>query len=445
MIEPEMSAIPSVVVISLLLSFFLSLTSPLLSLYLLPLPMMIGPIFSLPIEGVVNITAGDLYAVIFIGRTLFLRGFRLKKTGHISLLLGTLLLVLSAALSYDVDASVVGLTKIVEFALLVRGSIILIEQPSDFRNLFTSWVFITTLCAIMMLWHYYNGRPQMISWTSASETGTAIDFYRSHVLFRPTFFYANIFLALGLSLLYSLMSILVKVEPGAVKRVLLCITIPINLIALLMNNTRAMLFPVTVLSGLIVLWFCWKSLTWTKPNLRMAAFLALITGVSIWFFVGNLITGAQLAGFFERSSDPESLTMRWNLWVSFLPKMADDPLRLLVGYGPQSTVRQLNESYMQVLLTGLVGNVEGAFDSTIVGFLVEYGIIFSVLVLAYIAFWFSHTWGYYKSTGDALAPVLLVMATAIVFAHIFQQFGLGPPGLMALQVFAFLPIFKKTI
>lgn len=445
MVEPTMSAISFVVVISLVFSTLLSLRAPLLCLYLLPLPMMIGPVFVLPIEGIGTVTVGDLYAVILIFRTLFLRGGRLKNSGQLFLLLGTFLLVLSTALSFNLGASVLGLTKILQYALLVRASIILIKQPSNLRNLFTAWVFITTLCAIMMLWNFYNGWPQMLHWGDDSAVGASIDLERFDVLFRPTFFYANIWIPIGLSLLYSLMGILMKIEPSGFKRVLLCITIPINLLAFLMNNTKAMLVPVIVLSVLIVLWFCWKTLTRPKLNLRWIVFLVLITGVSIWFFAGFLITAPQRVALLEQSVNFESVTMRMSVWATVFPKVLDDPLRLLlVGWGPQSTTRQLESAYMQDLLTGSLGNTEGAFDSIVVGFLVEYGVIFSALIFVYIALWLSRTWWYYRLTKDTFALVLLVMSTALVVAHIFQQFGLSPAGLMALQIFAFLPIFKRT-
>ena len=443
MVEPTMSAIPSIVIASLVFSTFLIFTTPLLGLYLLPLPFMIGPVFSYPIGGV-SVTAGDLYAVIFIFRTLFLRGVRLKNSVALFLSLGTFLLILSAAFSFDLGASVVGLTKILQYALLARASIILIKQPSDLRNLFTAWVFITTLCAIMMLWNFYNGRPQMIFWINDSLVGASIDLERFDVLFRPTFFYANFWIPLGMSLLYSLMGILMKIEPSGFKRVLVCITIPINLLAFLMNNTRAMLVPVIVLSVLIVLWFCWKTLTRPKLNPRWIVFLVLITGVSIWFFAGFLITAPQRVSILERSVDFESVTMRMSVWTTVFPKVLDDPLRLLVGWGPQSTARQLESGYMQDLLTGSLGNTEGAFDSIIVGFLVEYGVIFSALIFVYIALWLSRTWWYYRLTRNTFALALLVMSTVLVVAHVFQQFGLSPAGLMALQIFAFLPIFKRT-
>jgi hypothetical protein len=338
---------------------------------------------------------------------------------------------------------VVGLAKILQYALLVRASIILIKQPSDLRNLFTAWVFITTFCAIMMLWHFYNGRSYMINWLIDSGGDAGIDLERYDVLFRPTFFYASFFIPMGLSILYSLMSILMKIEPSWFKRMLLYMTIPLNIVALLMNNTRAMLLPVVVLSGFIVLWFCWKSFTQSKRNLREIVFLVLITSVSILSFTGFLITDVQFIALLERASDPKSVTTRWGVWTSVLPKMLDNPFRLLVGWGPQSTVRQFEISHIQDLLTGQLGEIEGAFDSTIVGFLVEYGVVFSTFVFAYIILWFSRTWNYYRSTGDAFAAILLVMSAALVFAHIFQQFGLGPPGLMALQLFAFLPFLKR--
>ena len=99
---------------------------------------------------------------------------------------------------------------------------------------------------------------------------------------------------------------------------------------------------------------------------------------------------------------------------------------------------------MQDLLTGSLGNVESAFDSTIVGLVVEYGIIFATLVIVYISLWFYRTWAYLKGTGDTMAFAILVMSAALLSAHIFQQFGLSPAALMALQLFGLLSVLRRS-
>jgi hypothetical protein len=146
----------------------------------------------------------------------------------------------------------------------------------------------------------------------------------------------------------------------------------------------------------------------------------------------------------ERLTDYEPVLLRIGVWSSAVSKTLDDPLRLLVGWGPQSTARQLEQSHMQALLTGTSGNVEGAFDSTIIGIIVEYGIVFAAIILGYIAFWFFHTWRYLRATGDKFAQILLLLCAAFISSHIVQQFGLSPSGLIALQLFGFLTVLKKS-
>jgi hypothetical protein len=445
MIEPEMSAIPLVAFISLVLGLLLCLSNPLLSLYLLPFAMMLGPVFVLRIEGVGVMTVGDLYALILILRTLLLHPVYPKKmTGMIGLLACVFCLILSAFSSINVAASIVGLTKLLQYGLLYWTTTVLIKQREDLHKLFSAWVFITTLCSIIMLWHFYAGRPPMINILLDSINEVVIDLERADLLFRPNYFYANFFIPMGLSVLYALLSVMMRIETKRFNRVVIGLTLPINLFALLMNNTRAMLLPVLLLCGSILLWYCWKSFKKSKRSLIGLAVLVFITIVATKFFAWLLVAESQSFALLDRFADYESVFLRFSIWASALSKVFENPFRLLVGWGPQSTARQLETSYMQDLLTGTLGNVEGAFDSTIVGLVVEYGIVFAILVIAYITLWFSRTWAYLKATGDTMAFAMLVMSAALLLAHFFQQFGLSPAALMALQLFGFLSVLRRS-
>lgn len=442
MVESSMSEISYMVVISLVFSTLLIYRAPLQSLYLLPLPMMIGPVILIPVTENIFITAGDLYALFFITRTIFMKGIHLKNFVRILLLIGTFMIIISTAFSLELGSSVVGLIKIIQYALLVRGTIVLINSSSNCRNLLTAWIFITTLCSIMMLWNFYNGRPLMINWND--EMMYSVDLMRDDVLFRPTFFYTNIFIPLGLSVLYSIINIVIKVESSSFTRKCIISTIPVNIIALIMNNTKAMLIPIAILSGLILLKYSWSFIIRPSSIIGKIIVIALLIGVSVWSFTEYFITVPQLSALSERLGDHGSVVMRWSVWTAVLPKMLDNPLRLLVGYGPQATTRQLETTNMQNMLTGSRGNIEGSFDSTIVGFLIEYGIIITSAIILYIALWFYQAWKCFKLTKEAFIAVLSMMLIALVIAHFFQQYGLSPPGLMALQLFAYLPTLKKA-
>jgi hypothetical protein len=435
MIEPSMTAIPPVVASSLIFSLFVIMRAPLLGLYLLPLPMMIGPIYAFPVYGIGSITSGDLYSLILITRSLFLRDTRNWRSERKSLFVASSLLLLSSAFSYDLFASLVGLAKIFQYAFLIRATIILIKKTDEFKTLCNAWVFTSAICCTIMLWHFYCGRPSLIFWLNDLGYDYSIDLGRSDVFFRPTYFYANIFVPIGLSLIYTLITILT----GAKNRytyVLLLLTIPVNLIALTINNIRSMIVPVFILCGWILLWYFWNSIMRKNYKMRKFVFVISVACLSLWLFFGSFINTPQRSALMERALSFESVVLRLSIWESVLGKVLDNPFRLLIGWGPQATVRQYEKSSIKNLLTGTIGNTEGAFDSTIVGSVVEYGIILSTLVFVFITIRFLSMLHKYRVTGDVYSLSVLTMAITLIFCHVFQQFSINPPGLMALQVFA---------
>lgn len=445
-LSPLISIVSS---IALFFSAVLIVKAPLQGLYLLPLPLMIGPVFSFSVGGV-NATVGDVYSVVLILRVILPYASRLNVGFHPLVLLGLWLLLLSTIFSGDIGASFVGLTKITQFLLLVWVSTTLLKGQEDtshsrWHNIFTAWALITTLCSIMMLWFLYNGQPYfLLTWYSDTDRYEAVDLNQSYSLFRAMFFYTNIFIPLGLSLLYALLTVLSKTKISKLKRFLLLLSLPINAAALIANNTRSMLIPVTILGGLVIIWFCWRALSRPKSN-----FLMLVIIVSVMTGAVNsssvLMSASQLIVLQERTADSSSMEARLSVWGSVIFKVLDDPLRLLVaGWGPQATTRQAGES-MKKFLTGSQGNTEGAFDSTPIGFLVEYGAILTTLVFAYVAGWFFRLWRYTRKTRDSFTLTLWLMGCAFVFASLFQQFMFSAPALMAMQLFAFVPVAKKIL
>ena len=445
MIAPSSPLVSVAAITALLFSAVLIYRSPLLALYLLPLPLMVGPVLSFSIGGAGNATVGDIYSVALILRTMLPRATRLNVASRPFLLLGSALLIFSALFSGDLVASIIAITKITQFALLVWVTNTLLDQPEGLHKVFTAWVFATTLCSVMLLWYLMNGQPGfMINWASGVGPGDDANYDLSDVLFRPAFFYANFFVPLGLSLLYALTMLLSGAAGSRGMRMLLYVSLPINFVTLVLNNTRSMLLPVMALGALLMVWYFWRSLFQAKSNsIKFVLLVAVVFG-GIALISDSLISESQFVALQQRGEDPSAVDMRVSVWGSALSKTLDDPLRLLVvGWGPQSTSRQ-GGADIQRFLTGSLGNVEGAFDSTIVGFLVEYGAIFSTLVFAYIAVWVSRIWRLWRQTGDTIVLVLLLMGSALIFTHIFQQFGVSPPALMAMQVFAFLPATGRS-
>lgn len=442
-INPHSSLIPVFALASLFFSAVLIFWKPLLGLYLLPLPLLIGPVYSIPIPGVGSVTIGDLYSIMLIVRVIFLRSAQIKVTLHPLLLVCSALLVISALFSININQSFVGLTKILQFALLIWTSIILVKTPLHVRNLFNAWVFVTTLCAAMVLWYLIHGQPQfLLVWASGVDDLGVYDFTRTDVLLRTSFFYTNLFIPLGLSILYALFYVFTIVEGSRFGRLLFFLSIPVNVMVLVTNNTRAMLFPVIVFGSGIIVWHFLRSIRKPK-SLILYLIFALLLLIIIGVILNQVISENQLEVMQQRSADSASFQMRVSVWSSLISKTLEEPIRLLfVGWGPQSTTRS-GGAEMARLLTGSLGNVEGSFDSTFIGYIVEYGLPLAAIFFASIAVLMYRTYRLWVSTNDSFALVLLVLSVSLVIAHFFQQFAISPPGLMAMQVFAFQSIVGR--
>lgn len=442
MIDPLISAIPIVTVLSMILSFPVIMRTPKLGLYLLPLPIMIGPICSVHIYGIGHITSGDLYSATLIIRSLFLHDTKDLGSEKKFLFVGVALLLISSVFSFDIFSSFVGLSKILQYALLIRITVILIKKLDDFRKLFNAWTYTTTICAIIMLWHFYCGRPYLIFWLNDMGIDYSMNLMRSDVFFRPTYFYSNIFVPIGLSLTYALTTMFQKDRERS-NISLLLMTIPINFVALIINNIRSMVVPVVILGVLVLMWHFWDSYIREKLKLRKIILTVLLIGLGTWFFFGTFVGAPQRIALIERVYNSESLISRLSMWKSVSGKILDNPFRLLIGWGPQSTTRQLDQSPIKDLLSRSLGNAEGAFDSTIIGSIVEYGLIFSTIIFTVIMIRFLSMIHNYRINKNVYTHSILLMASVLIVCHVFQQFSINPPGLMALQVFAIEPVLKN--
>lgn len=436
LIDPFSPRIHIVALISLAFSIPLCLKNPLLCLYLLPLPLMLGPIFSFPIFGIGFITAGDIYSLFFILRTSFFSNPRSKKLIKQIIGLSLFLLLISCIFSQDLLGSIAGLLKILQYSLLIKGTTFLIRKPEQLKLLFVSWVYITTLCSIIMLLHFFLGRPALISWLNDPNLITTIDLSRSDVLYRPTFFYANIYLPIGLSVIYTFINTLMRPWTFKVNTFLFLLTFPINLFALIINNTKSMLIPVILLCIFILAIYFIYAIFHSIFNFKKIVFFTVFMLLSICFFIFNFLPSTQRTALFDRAINLDSVFLRLSVWESVLTKLPDNTFRLLIGFGPQSTVRQSENPAIKDLLTGTIGNTEGAFDSTIIGFLVEYGLIFSMLIFFIISVKFLIMINSLLLLKDIATLSLVAMSAALICCHIAQQFGLSPPSLFALQIFS---------
>ncbi len=432
--------IPLIAIFCMASSILLILQSPVWGLYLLPMAMMLGPIYRFDLFKVGFITIGDLYSLLMIARSFYLgrNRFCIKFKVNKYLLVGALLIILSSILSESLSASIVGMIKIIQYTLLYRVTRLLVTREYQIDILLKMWVAATSICAIMMMWLFYVKDTNLQMLMISGESQANIDLSQSGVLLRPTFFYTNIFIPLGFGIVIctSLLA-LPGFKEKMLTKLLLIMALCVNTIALLLNNSKSMIFPVVFVCAALLIWRIWKSLaTFNVISLILIMVFFPIVIIYGFTFISNLVGAYQIEAMANRISDLSSLEMRMSVWTSVFEKLVQDPIRLFFGFGPQATARQGDQGAISQLLTGVLGNKEGAFDSTPIGLIVEYGFMFFILIVISLVSWAHSVWKYFIATRDSYAVLFLLLFLVAAVCHVTQQYGLSPAGLIVLQLFA---------
>lgn len=425
--------------ITLALSVLLAFCSPREATYLLPIALLLGPIYAISGPGVGNVNLGDLYSLALLFSLLVISKRRVSLRITPLLMAFVFLLVGSTCFAADVPAAIAGLAKVMQFIVLVWVTQQHIKTDSERVNWFLGWIIAVTIGGMMMLWFWGVLKPSfLLDWSNAGGESESADFLRTDVLFRPSYFYTNFHLPLGMCIVVGVWLILSNVVTlNVATRLFLAFSIPVNLITLILNNTRAIMLPVAVALAVLLVTYAWRALNSARGRIRLI-FVFLLTGL-LTYASTNWINFPQMTALYERTTDEASMQARLDLWAGSLSKVVDHPVRLFItGFGPQATVRQSSDE-MKDLLTGVTGASEGAFDSTLVGFLVEYGAITTMLVVAYFFWWMRKVLATSWRSGNPVWGLYANLGFVIFFSQFFQQFGFSPPALIALQLLTFVP------
>jgi len=431
-------------VITLSFSVLLAFISPLKAVYLLPTAMLLGPIYSITGFGLGIINSGDIVAFALIVSPLLGSKRRLLVKCSSSVLFWCIIFVGSTLYSLDFFAALSGLLKIIQFILIIWVANSYIDARDNRISLFISWIVATTISSILMAYSAFAQGPQfLLNWTNPSGDLIALDLNSGGDLLRLSYFYSGIHIPIGLTILTALWVLLKRsIHIGAFAKWLLIFSIFINSIVLVANNTRAMLIPVVVVIIYLVASSVLKVIFTKKSGILLVSvflMIPLLAGVFPSFNDSDISVALT-----ERSLDASPLQARIELWESSLIKLLDYPIRfLLTGFGAQATARQ-NSPELIDLRTSFNNTTEGAFDSTIIGVIVEFGLLALISVIIYLGRWFKIMYRAKIISGNPIYGFYIVIAIVIIFASIFQQIGFSPAALMVLQLFAFRPRYFES-
>lgn len=323
---------------------------------------------------VIGLLPSELYVGVcaFILIIQFFFGMRIKKSPVNKFLLSLLFIVLlSFVLSIEPQSVIKSLINWAALGVVFLMTSFHARSSSFAEAYLKSLLIMSVFTSLIIVRAYANGLP-LATFLYGEEVRTVFENIQN--FFRGSFWYTNISLVLGsgfmaamIYLFYAKTKAAFTLVAGAIIIILLALIVTFNKTAMLAIFASAMVLLMV--------------------NVRKVSARSLILAIlSAAFVIGGLLY--LLAPIVKQ---PEylrlttgSFLIRLTVYKSAFNVLLGDPLRLLVGYGPDATIRMAND-IVDSAKRGSAG-LEGAIDSAYMTYLFEYGIVFLTLLVMYLIY-----------------------------------------------------------
>ena len=434
-LEPLSSAVSVVGVTSIGLAVLLAITSPMRATYLLPFFVLLGPIIIFRLPGIGSVNGGDIVSLALLFSITVISKAKLTITLSPIFFTFILLFLGSVIFSPEIGSAFVGFIKTAQFIILAWLTSQFIVTDQQRMYLLLSWMLASSIGALMMLCFWLKlDNNFLVSWAAGVESVVTSE-SAVGILFRPTYFYTNFGLPLALSSVFAawmITSTAINSNRGLKSVLVFCLII--FMVCLALNNTRAYLLPTAFLVSAILLMYLFKFFKVTTYSIILIVFLS---SAFVYDFdsIDNETPSLQSA-LIERSMETGSVGVRRSVWTNAISIQTENLFRFfLVGYGPQSTFRQ--DSDLMIEMRTHSGGTEGSLDSAILGFITDYGLALTVLIICYVFWWMSGMAVSRDKSTREFCNLYVMFGLIVIFSSIFQQFGTNGAGLIALQLLCF--------
>jgi len=436
--QPPENYLQFIGLFSMLLSIIVAIKSPIEGLYLLPFPLLLGPISPL-LFNFLMLTIGDIYSLFLILIVFTTKKIKLTESSRIVFFTITILLLISTLFSNNISGSIIGLVRTSQYLLLAYVTNRLISTNKEIFNIFYFWAMGSVLVAIIILWAYFNFWEPLLWKNNENRQIQNINLDTISYLYRPTYFYTNIWLPLNLSLIYIIYCLTKKGKYSFFMKLVLISCSIIILITIIINNSKSILFADGIVALFFLLYMIFKN-KFLHKLIKVIPILILM-GVLLFSMYNKMIPDSQRDALFNRMNSSSSLQMRFSVWENVFNRIGDNIPKLIIGHGPQSAWRGgINREFY----TGVRGNTEGAFDSTPISIILENGIIIFFIITFFFFHIFLRIWKYWKLKKESIYMIFLIMFSVSILAHLTQQFAFNPASLSIVQVLAIMSKSKFT-
>jgi hypothetical protein len=289
----------------------------------------------------------------------------LKKIKYIYIYAGLIWINALISLVFSVDFA----NSIYGFVNLSFGIIVFIISLSFFmsddyyKNFDKFYLNLCGLISLLIIFAYINGVRLNDYFDSYSGIDVDLEIITAATFFpKATFFYNNIFYILGVGSIIAFIKIIYLSE---LKWKIYFIIINIAIIALFNKTTFIALF-------LVFFIIIYSRLLLEKKMINYS--IIIIGALFVYIFSEYLSYFSEL----ERMLNFSSASARLSLFESILNPFIEQPIRILVGFGPDTLLRSKDVSVLAFKISEN-GN-EGTVDSGLFSYFIEYGLFFTLFL-----------------------------------------------------------------
>jgi hypothetical protein len=409
---------------------------------LLPLVVLMGPIVRVSLwQGVWVNVADAMLIVLVAGKIVDGRGslIRVVLDRRSALWVPCLVLfLLSWGASISPTASVRCALNWIEMALVYWMTVDWPLEPEDGWRLLDAWCYAVSISCVLTLLKYLQGQPMVSrTETEAVEIAAAIASHRGRVdaYYKAFFFYYDFFWSVALATCIALISIVKRHGIGL--KLLWGSSCAICAVTMFVLNNRTAM-AAALLCALWVLTGVGKQRGGIFHAIKIGVVLSFVGAMSIGLTLnlGDVI-GAQYTAASERLWNLMPFYNRLPIWRNTAKVLVENPIRLIVGFGPGMVEMKSGASdprVMTMLTNDSDGIMEGAVDNAPLGLLAEYGLFFvlllSICLLREVRA-LSIRWLFAR---EPLAVTLRTLILVAAFMGITQRLDVAKPMLILAQI-----------
>ena len=358
--------------------FFISIIWSLLRYRIIPLTIpftvLFGPFVTFKLGGF-TLTLADLYLASAFGLILILNKSSQLKMGSQSLsyLIYPLLLliIISVGFSHDYSSSLLALIQLsfIYICYLVTLNFI---SKNQIHLVLNAWLKAVSLASLFALYFFINGQYMIEVFDGMNETRSLED---ASYFWRLTYIYTGFHYLVGISLI-TITLMLFKVDSFYMFIIKFLIFLFLLMIAILVNikTTIFIFFALGFYFFFRILFKSSLTLFFTTAIMLPLIFVGFLT--TLYLTLGEV----QYEFLVNRFTSFGSLSARFEIYINVLEFMSNDLLTFITGIGPGVTTRFSDSYILQQIFEGSSGYSEGAIDSSYFTFMLEYGVIFIILI-----------------------------------------------------------------